>query len=82
MNSRRFMGSPPQAGSRTLPHRCARTLLCIAAKLIVEWQRWVIRVALTGSKASPNVRYAFNGGLNSCVATNRRHVPGHKIAAR
>src|SRR5262245_40826777 len=28
MNSRRFMGAPPQSGGRTLPHRCARTLLC------------------------------------------------------
>ena len=43
MNSRRFMGSPPQAGSRTLPHRCARTLLCSAARLLIEWQRWVNR---------------------------------------
>ena len=41
MNSRRFMGSPPQAGSRTLPHRCARTLLCSAARLLIEWQRRV-----------------------------------------
>src|SRR5258708_39258323 len=41
MNLRRFMGSPPQAGSRTLPHRCARTLLCSAARLLIEWQRWV-----------------------------------------
>src|SRR5258708_20592272 len=40
MNLRRFMGSPPQAGSRTLPYRCARTLLCSAARLLVEWQRW------------------------------------------
>src|SRR5262249_19093641 len=26
---------------RTLPHRCARTPLCITAKLIAEWQRRV-----------------------------------------
>jgi hypothetical protein len=41
---------------------------------------WVIRVAPTGSKASPNVRYAFNGDRNQCVATNRRRVPGPDIA--
>ena len=35
----------------------------------------VIRVAPTGSKASPNVRYAFNSDQNLCVATNRRQVP-------
>jgi hypothetical protein len=40
MNSRRLMGCPPQPGGRTLPHRYADTLLCITAKLIVEWQRW------------------------------------------
>src|SRR5260221_568032 len=39
MNVRRFMGCPPQTGGRTLPHRYANTLLCITAKLIVEWQR-------------------------------------------
>jgi hypothetical protein len=36
MNSRRFMGSPPQAGSRTLPHRCTSTLLCSAARLLIK----------------------------------------------
>ena len=30
----------------------------------------VIRVAPTGSKASPNVRYAFNSDRILCVATN------------
>ena len=39
----------------------------------------VIRVAPTGSKASPNVRYAFNGGLNLCVATNRREWDGPAV---
>jgi hypothetical protein len=43
MNSRRFMGCPPQTGGRRLPHRYVKTLLCITAKLIVEWQRWVNR---------------------------------------
>jgi hypothetical protein len=42
MNSRRLMGSPLQARSRTLLQRGTRTLLCVTAKLIVEWQRWVI----------------------------------------
>ncbi len=39
MNSRRFI-VPLQAEGRILPHRGVRTLQCIAAKLIVEWQRW------------------------------------------
>src|SRR5215510_1358729 len=40
MNSRRLMGylSPRD---HTLPHHCRNTALCITAKLIVEWQRWV-----------------------------------------
>jgi hypothetical protein len=29
MKSRRLMGCPPQTGGRTLPHRYAKTLLCI-----------------------------------------------------
>ena len=33
----------------------------------------------TGSKASPNVRYAFNGDRILCVATNQRDVPGTDI---
>ena len=41
MNSRRFMGPPPQAESRTATIPSRRTLPCTAAKLIVEWQRWV-----------------------------------------
>src|SRR5258707_14051836 len=60
MNSRRFMGCPPQTGGRTLPHRYAKTLLCITAKLIVEWQRWVKRVTSVRSQPSRNVRYASN----------------------
>jgi hypothetical protein len=35
--------------------------LCIAAKYSRLCPVRVIRVAPTGSKASPNVRYAFNG---------------------
>jgi hypothetical protein len=34
-------GFPPQAGSRTVPHCCVTTLLCITAKMIVKWQSWV-----------------------------------------
>src|SRR6516164_1188408 len=39
MKSRRLIGflSPVH----TLPHRCRNAALCITAKLIVEWQRWV-----------------------------------------
>jgi hypothetical protein len=39
---------------------CFRVVLCTTTKLIVDWSKWVIRVAPTGSKTSPNVRYAFN----------------------
>jgi hypothetical protein len=35
------MGCPPRTGGRRLPHRYVKTPLCITAKLIVEWQRWV-----------------------------------------
>src|SRR5262249_340582 len=40
MNSRRLMGylSPRD---HTLPYHCRNTALCITAKLIVEWQRWI-----------------------------------------
>ena len=41
MNSRRLTDSPSTGQGRTLPHHCVRKLPCIAAKLIVEWQRWV-----------------------------------------
>ena len=41
----------------------------------------VIRIAPTGSKASPNVRYAFIGDPNLCVPTNQLDVPKHKVAA-
>jgi ATP-dependent protease HslVU (ClpYQ) peptidase subunit len=50
MNSRRLMGSPPQTGGRRLPHRYVKTLLCITAKLIVEWQR----MGWTGRAPAPN----------------------------
>ena len=33
---------------------------CVAARRGSPCPSWVIRVAPTGSKASPNVRYAFN----------------------
>ena len=35
----------------------------------------VIRVAPTGSKASPNVRYAFNGDRIDAAGANCREVP-------
>ena len=43
MNSRRLMGSPPQAGDRhvTTPLR-ENAVGAVTAKLIVEWQSWVI----------------------------------------
>src|SRR5436190_24302054 len=47
MNSRRLMGCPPQTGGRTLPHGYAKTLLCITAKSIVEWQRWAPKATVT-----------------------------------
>jgi len=30
-----------QSEDHTLPHRCRNAALCITAKLIVEWQKWV-----------------------------------------
>src|SRR5262245_40719276 len=41
MNSRRLMGSP-RFEDHTLPHHYRNAASCITAKLIVEWQRWVI----------------------------------------
>ena len=41
MNSRRFMGGGPRIGG-TVPRRRLKKLRCIAAKLNIEWQRWVI----------------------------------------
>ena len=35
--------------------------ICTAAILSQPCLSWVIHIAPTGSKASPNVRYAFNG---------------------
>jgi hypothetical protein len=53
------------SGHQTKGHRGIRTLrpavMCAAQKMLRLCLRWVIRVAPTGSKASPNVRYAFNG---------------------
>ena len=40
MNSRRLIGSLNEG--RSLPHRYRNAALCITAKLIVGWQRWVI----------------------------------------
>jgi hypothetical protein len=30
-----------RAAPHTPPHRCRNAALCVTAKLIVEWQRWV-----------------------------------------
>jgi hypothetical protein len=49
--------------------RCAAGLRPTSCRL------GVIRVTPTGSKASPNVRYAFNSDRILCGATNRRDVP-------
>jgi hypothetical protein len=75
MNSRRFMGSPPQAGSRTLPHRCARTLLCSAARLLIEWQRWVNRVEGTHGRPTLSVRSTPNSDRKLRGLGLRRKVP-------
>src|SRR5215468_8336192 len=53
MNSRRLMG--PSAGGFAAYHTAVgNAALCITAKLIIEWQSWVIRVDLA-SGASPLV---------------------------
>ena len=59
MNSRLLMCSP-QSEDRTLPHRWKYRVVHHNKS---GWRGplRVIRVAPTGSKASPNVRYAFNG---------------------
>jgi hypothetical protein len=54
-------GFPPQDRVLTLPHRCARTLLCITAKLVVEWQRWVILGHSAMSAQCPGCPKADNG---------------------
>ena len=46
-----------------------------------ECRLWVIRVAPTGSKASPNVRYDFNGDQILCV-NEPTHVPEGDVGAR
>jgi hypothetical protein len=43
----------PQTGGRTLPHHYAKTLLCITAKLIAEWQIWVICNVLSVRQPCP-----------------------------
>jgi hypothetical protein len=44
-------GGLAEGGS--LPHRCVRTLLCITAKSIVEWQSWVRSVELVPRATFP-----------------------------
>jgi hypothetical protein len=48
--------------------------LCITANLAADCPDRVIRVALTGSKASPNVRYAFNS--DGICASQRTDAKG------
>ena len=52
------LGLPSHARSRTLSHCCARTVLCSAAKLIVEWQRWVNRGTLSTRQVGSSPRTA------------------------
>jgi hypothetical protein len=54
MNSRRLMGCP-KSDDHTLPHRRRNAALCITAKLIVEWQRWVDAVEKVSAKTRMNV---------------------------
>jgi hypothetical protein len=67
MNSRRFMGCPPQTGGRRLPYRYVKTLLCITAKLIVERQRWVMNDPEATSALSP-----FESQLRTLIGAARR----------
>jgi len=73
MNARRLMGCPPQTGSRTLPHRYAKTLLCITAKLIVEWQRWVMNGPKATCALSP-----FDSQLRTLFGAARRSHSCHQ----
>jgi hypothetical protein len=57
MNSRRLM-CRPQCEDYTLPHHYKNAALCTAAKLIVEWQRWVIRDRSIRHPLPPHVRFA------------------------
>jgi hypothetical protein len=57
MNSRRLIRCPIRLEAATLPHCYAKTLLCITAKLSVEWQRWVMRVRPEQATTSPDVRF-------------------------
>jgi hypothetical protein len=68
MNWRRFMGCPPQTAGRRLPHRYVKTLLCITAKLIVEWQRWVKSVGFAISETSPLIPHS---GAKADMAARR-----------
>jgi hypothetical protein len=50
----------PQPEDHTLPDRCRNAALCITAKSIAEWQRWVIRIGPMQGAASPDVRFTAN----------------------
>jgi hypothetical protein len=47
---------PQPPGSHTLPYHCRNAALCITAKLIIEWQSWVIRVRGVPGRSSVYVR--------------------------
>jgi len=72
MNSRRLMG--PSAGGFAAYHTAVgNAALCITAKLIIEWQSWVIRVDLA-SGASPLVSrfQTYQAGCLSDVLCQQR----------
>ena len=72
MKSRRFMGSPPQGGGRTLPHRCTRTRKS-------SDRAKVFRCAHSNGRSSARLarRFSATSGhgretARTCLATIRR----------
>src|SRR5262249_23208188 len=65
----------------TLPHHCRNTALCITAKLIVEWQRWVR--ALTVSITTPLYPESENKirTIRPFVAEGARNIGAHYLQA-
>jgi hypothetical protein len=49
-----------QSEDYILPHSCRNAALCMTAKLIVEWQRWVMSVGLMPRQRSRHVRFPSN----------------------
>src|SRR5215467_1664172 len=77
MNSRRFMGSPPQIGSRTLPHHRARKPTCIAAKSDHSCPSWVVRHgSVVCVSAAPNCASdeggPFGVGNHELISSHRK----------